>query len=543
MLLAGIAGVSYWAIRSQHNEQLAEEKSRQAIEALISALSTAPPSQVPAAIDALRPFREESLALLQRQFEELTEERKLHIAYGLAELGQIEVQFLIDSIGEAGQGECENLVAALAYEQESAQEALLDAVRVATAKQDWILKTRLATVALYLDDTRIAAEMLRAEPKPGETEFDPVQRTMFIEHVPICAGSISQLTDVFRPGDGTSLRSGICLAIGGTNEPSADAKKRWQELWAQWYESQPDSGTHSATGWALRTWDVAPPEIPKQQSNRDQFHWQETKAGLTMVLIPAGGVERPESPNGGKARKTIRIENEFWLSDREVTVGQFLGFLNDKEAEKPKEPAKIAQYNNGNPSLPVVAVSWYDALMFCNWLSRQEGRDPCYAQEGKEKIRGVSDEIRECDAWKLIPGANGYRLPTEDEWEYACRARTTTAFSFGDNEDLLDRYAVFVKNAENGPELVGRRLCNAWGLFDMHGNVIEWCQDWYKEGSFRAVRDGCWGAPALFCRSAYRGGYPPDTRSNFVGFRVATGPTASHSSPAGEASEAALDSQ
>ena len=118
--------------------------------------------------------------------------------------------------------------------------------------------------------------------------------------------------------------------------------------------------------------------------------------------------------------------------------------------------------------------------MFCNWLSRQEGLQPCYAKEGKETIEDYDNKTREYDAWKLIEGANGYRLPTEDQWEYACRARTTTAFAFGDDEDLLDRYAVFTRNAKGGPSAVGGKLCNAWGLFDMHGNVWEWCQDWYS---------------------------------------------------------------
>ena len=125
----------------------------------------------------------------------------------------------------------------------------------------------------------------------------------------------------------------------------------------------------------------------------------------------------------------------------------------------------------------------------------------------------------------MILGANGYRLPTEDEWEYACRARTTTASSFGDTDDLLDRYAVFVKNARTGLSAGGRKLCNAWGLFDMHGNVWEWCQDWYIEGSNRVNRGGSWVNPASGCRSAYRGGDQPYYRVDYLGFRVATVPS------------------
>ena len=131
-----------------------------------------------------------------------------------------------------------------------------------------------------------------------------------------------------------------------------------------------------------------------------------------------------------------------------------------------------------------------------------------------------------------------YRLPTEAEWEYACRAGTTTAFSFGDNEKQLGEYEWFRGNAMNAGEeyahKVGLKKPNPWGLYDMHGNVIEWCSDWYgleflggtdpagpNGGSNRVARGGCWGNYAGSCRSAYRNYLVPPSRNFHTGFRVA----------------------
>jgi formylglycine-generating enzyme required for sulfatase activity len=173
-----------------------------------------------------------------------------------------------------------------------------------------------------------------------------------------------------------------------------------------------------------------------------------------------------------------------------------------------------------------VNVSWYDAVLYCNWLSGREGREPYYRKEGKEQIKQYDDTTREYDAWQLIPAANGYRLPTEDEWEYACRAWTTTAFAFGDDEDMLERYAVYARNQRgSGPNQVGSKLCNAWGLFDMHGNVWEWCQDWNVEGSIRVNRGGGWDYSATNCRSAFRFWNLPVLRDRNLGFRVAAVPS------------------
>jgi formylglycine-generating enzyme required for sulfatase activity len=147
----------------------------------------------------------------------------------------------------------------------------------------------------------------------------------------------------------------------------------------------------------------------------------------------------------------------------------------------------------------------------------------------------VQDFLRKLN--KRDPGKN-YRLPTEAEWEYACRAGSTAKWCFGNDESQLGDYAWYYANADGRTHPVGRKRANAWGLFDMHGNVWEWCQDWYGNfssgevknptgpisGTGRVGRGGYWGSYSSHARCAYRGSYAPTPRSNGIGFRCARTP-------------------
>ena len=169
---------------------------------------------------------------------------------------------------------------------------------------------------------------------------------------------------------------------------------------------------------------------------------------------------------------------------------------------------------------PVEQVSWLDAVAFCNRLSEREGLRPCYGADGV-----------------LVAGGDGYRLPTEAEWEYACRARSTTRFHFGDNPAALGKNAWFAGNSDDETHPVGQWPANAFGLRDMHGNVREWCFDWFDslyyrmedmndpsgplKAAFRVIQGGGWRSGPRNCRSAFRRRRKPDFRGSFLGFRVA----------------------
>jgi formylglycine-generating enzyme required for sulfatase activity len=273
--------------------------------------------------------------------------------------------------------------------------------------------------------------------------------------------------------------------------------------------------------------------------------------GMKLILIPAGEFMMG-SPEGDKGRESdehphrVRITKPFYLGAHEVTLGQFLefyhranykteaerdgkggwGYTGDRESPFKQSPEYVA-WNSGFPQTkdhPVVNVSWNDAVAFCEWLGRKEGKT--------------------------------YRLPTEAEWEYACRAGTTTRYYFGDDSEGLVRAgnvrdmttkATFPGwTTESGSDgyvftaPVGRFQPDPFGLYDMHGNVWEWCADWaggdyYQSspvddptgpasGSFRESRGGSWYDAPGSCRAANRNCSSPDYRSFNLGFRVALVP-------------------
>jgi len=244
--------------------------------------------------------------------------------------------------------------------------------------------------------------------------------------------------------------------------------------------------------------------------------------GMKLVLIPPGEFQMG-SPKGLIEEELKRHPDDSWYGGRvlgegpqhrvRITKPYRLGVTDVTQEEYQRVMGSNPSYFQGDLKRPVEQVSWDDAVEFCRRLSELP----------KEK----SAERR-------------YALPTEAQWEYACRAGTTTCWYSGDDEAGLADVAWFDTNAGAQTHPVGGKKPNAWGLYDMHGNVFEWCQDWYDReyytsaptddpggppgGPMREVRGGSWRWPASYCRSAFRDWGPPGYRGNRLGFRVSAVP-------------------
>ena len=241
--------------------------------------------------------------------------------------------------------------------------------------------------------------------------------------------------------------------------------------------------------------------------------------GIVFVSIPGGTFEMGDIQEGGYNNErpvhTVTLTG-FEMSLYEITQGQYKSIIGSNPS-----------HFNGSDDLPVESVCWNVAVWFCNHLSDKARLDRCY-----------DESTWECDFSK-----NGFRLPTEAEWEYACRAGTTTKYYTGNSESDLARAGWYRSNSGRKTHHVGQKEANNFGLYDMHGNVWELCNDWYGSEyysssplsnptgptsdsyrSLRIVRGGRWINHARGCRSAHRSKiYPTDT-GYFIGFRVVRRP-------------------
>jgi formylglycine-generating enzyme required for sulfatase activity/tetratricopeptide (TPR) repeat protein len=350
----------------------------------------------------------------------------------------------------------------------------------------------------------------------------------------------------------TSARRGLLLALGETTASGKFRPDRGliDDLLDQ-YRLQPDPGLHGALDWLLRRrWNEGEALAPIDREltragirgvrggTKGRMGWYVNEQSDTMTIVPgpiAFEMGSPACEPGREDRYENRhrrqIDRSYALACREVTVAQFRRFRPDFPTARKYSPDEDG---------PVIRVTWYEAAEYCNWLSRREGlpeSEWCYLpnEQGRyaEGMSAAADHLHR----------TGYRLPTEAEWEFACRVGVPASRYYGSSEELLGKYAQHAVNAGYRTRPVGELKPNDLGLFDMLGNVQEWCQDEFGgpypvgpgdhtvedlEGSSkvraevsRVVRGGSFDLLASNVRCAARVRVQPAGRYDTVGFRVA----------------------
>lgn len=374
------------------------------------------------------------------------------------------------------------------------------------------------------------------------------------------------------------IEQALLLCLGNFSLAQSEIETN-RELVLQVFRTDSDSGVHSAAEWVLRQWGeqdaIAKATLDLQQTeqqlqsqnqkttspatsanaaaqtngtsnkangtgkNDRHRQWFINHQGQTFVILEIDEfvMGSPLSEPGRRreeAQHRRKLNRRIAVSTKEVTVSQWRRFFNDTGVWTPDNP----QLKFPSSEAPMLAMTWYEAAQYCNWLSEQEGipaDQHCYVPNAQGRF-GPGMRAKE-KFWEL----SGYRLPTEGEWEFACRGGTVTSRFFGASDQLLPQYVWYRNNSKNQVAPTGQLKPNRFGLFDMHGNVYEWCYDEYKTiaksirpgdilGDWpastpvdprqrRVMRGGAFNFDAGTIRSADRYFHRPDDRTFNMGFR------------------------
>ena len=534
LLLAGILVTSGLAVRHNLNKKhlaIQQENEIRNAKSLVATLLTSPPNVVPHSLASVTPLSEYALPLLRDTFEDETADRDTRMisAFAMAQLGEVQHEFLIASIRHAPASQSQNIVTALNHERDRAETELFTAFRNA---EDLTYRAKLATILLHFGNSDPARSMLE------QISGDPEPRTRFIDEFPSWHISLDGLDELLIPtDDSNALLSGLCCALAEV--PAADiASNRRAKfesgLQRLWIEND-DPGVHSAVALLLRRWEVKEPVISSldQKQRQDVLDRQLSRA-LDAEANAAKLRSKAWSPNDNTnlARlhnaQTRATKDGIWrswyvnslemtmirlrspvstevssisVSDREVTVGQFQEFRKSGEAA-----ASTSYQRDISPTRdhPIQAVSFDHAVRFCNWLSLREELSPSYVWTEND--------------WTQDKSADGYRIPDFQEWTYICEASTTTRFSSGNDLQDVRRYGHHSSDKTNR---CGNKLPNAWGFFDLHGNVWEWVNErTYENDRWHATVRGGNYASSRDLASTGRTAIDVSGTSQ-VGFRVA----------------------
>src|SRR5580704_5121776 len=372
---------------------------------------------------------------------------------------------------------------------------------------------------------------------------NPSLRSFIIDRLARLGADYRILFNRLEQESDSSIRQALILALGefAAGKLSEQERRTLVNKLSAFYRNDPDPGVHSAAGWTLAQYEAldtvtrldaelrkATFERTAAKDSGTNRRWFINSQGQTFVLVNGAMASLMGDKHSlmGDQRGPNRAASvyRFAIATHEVTVAQFLKFTTSY--------VQIRRYAP-EPDCPATTVTWFQAAAYCNWLSRQEGIP-------KEEWCYEPNEKGDYAAGMKIPAnflrRTGYRLPTEVEWQDVCEANTRgTNFSFGDPVELLPRYAWYVDNSHSRSWPIGSLRPNALGVFDMHGNVAEWCQNGLQPNAKRAssksetiksdlkrvLRGGAFNDNPDFVRSSHRSDAAPSEHGYNFGFRPA----------------------
>jgi len=379
---------------------------------------------------------------------------------------------------------------------------------------------------------------------------DPRVRSYIIHWLRPRGGDAKPIIARYKQEADITIKRALLLCLGEFELTDSQPQSLIEELLTI-YRSHPDAGLHAAAEWTLRQWKqsekIAAIDEHLQQTEEQlvaakdkERQWYLNSQGQTFTILSADEFQMgsPDTEAGRTPNETLhrrKIDRRIAIATQEVTKDQWREFSNDC-AVFPADQEQLSIYIRSDDS-PMVAITWYEAAHYCNWLSEQEGIPEtqwCYEKNKKGKY-GPGMKAK-----GNFLALTGYRLPTESEWEYACRAGTSSRLYYGASEKLLHRYAWNKANGKDHTHQVASLKPNDFGLFEMHGNALEWCYDAFrsystsntvvrdtpsvegvKNSDRRVLRGGSFRGQAAFIRSANRISRRPEFRGFFTGFRPA----------------------
>jgi formylglycine-generating enzyme required for sulfatase activity len=399
---------------------------------------------------------------------------------------------------------------------------------------------------------------------------DPRVRSYLIHRLSPLGGDAGAVIQRLEEEPDAAVRRALLLILGEFTETELPPPTRTSLLpkVQAVYRTDADPGLHAASEWLLRTWQLEPwlkqvnDTWAEDREGRDRRlqsieqrvredrekappQWYVNGQGQTFVVVPGpvtfvmGSAPAEDRGMPSEPRHNRRIGRTFAIAAKPVTVREFRRFLRETRQEERLGAFWVAMMkrHGQDEGGPMTTLNWYIAAAYCNWLSKKEGIPEgqwCYETNAQGDVTALK-------AGYL--SLQGYRLPTEPEWEYACRAGAVTSRYYGETEELLPRYGWYIMNSTEKSWPVGRKKPNDFGLFDMYGNVRTWCQESFqgpypapKDGealedkedvlkilptAYRMVRGGSFTADAGIARSAARDWRPPNDRAHDFGVRPA----------------------